>query len=152
MRYWIALALIGCGGSDESEPTPKTDSAIVDSAFAVDTTVLDTANDTAPYDGAAMGEPFCPPQRPMDASTCSGFPAARKCSYWPNADAATECQTCTCTDGKWTCAIDAMCSFTYMTCQPGTACMPNTGCGRGRCNYFCGCGSDGVLHCSANPC
>jgi hypothetical protein len=94
-------------------------------------------------------EPYCPPRMPAGDSACDSYPAGRVCRFWPVS--MDSCQSCTCESGKWTCAA-ASCPLSYAECKPGTACTANTGCGAGKCNHFCACGVDAVLHCSANPC
>ncbi len=95
-------------------------------------------------------EPYCPPSKPDEGTACTGYPADRTCTFWPTSMDA--CESCTCKDGKWACTVPTTCPLTYSACKPMTACTANTGCGAGKCNYFCACGVDGVLHCSANPC
>ena len=149
-RFFVVLALLGCSSSDES----SADASPSDSATAMD--VPDVAPDVAP-DAAETApnpcgpgcEPYCPSSLPMAGAACE--PAARVCLFWPRV-MDESCDACTCTDGKWSCSTPTTCAIARGECKPGTACTTNTGCGAGRCNYFCGCGVDAKLHCSANPC
>lgn len=142
-RLLVALALLGCSSSDGG----AADASPIDSA--TDATPIDsaTAMDVAPAPDTP--EPYCPSQLPMPGTACE--PAARVCLFWPRAMDA-RCDACTCTDGRWSCSTPTTCAIERAECKPGTACTTNTGCGAGRCNYFCACGDDNKLHCSANPC
>lgn len=178
----LLLALVGCSSSDPSAPDAAVpaDSAVFD-VVSVDTgpvpcpalfpgegNACNTLGECGFPDDTCGGkltaacsagvwkvtskstcQPFCPPQLPMAGTACQ--PAARTCFFWPRA-MDPSCDSCTCTDGKWACTSPSTCPMTREQCKPGSVCPANTGCGAGRCNFFCACGADGVLHCSANPC
>lgn len=98
----------------------------------------------------AMCGPYCPDRKPEAGTSCADLPAGRQCTFWPvSVDA---CEACTCTDGKWVCAVPTTCMFTRAECKTGTTCTTNTGCGAGRCANYCACGVDGVLHCTSTLC
>jgi hypothetical protein len=91
---------------------------------------------------------YCRQGKPADGSSCADMPEGRVCNYWPVSD--TACVACTCNAGVWACKDG--CDQVRWSCKGGTSCLPNTGCGLGMCNNFCGCGADGKLVCQSTLC